>query len=220
VQLEAETGVTRASAILSRDVKGYWEGQGWDAQAIVRTTSRIDVPANGSLLRVGQAFVLSGIAFAETRAITRVEVSTDDGGSWQPADVMPALSELMVLLAVLLDTGPRGTAHAGGASNGRHRRRAEPSGRTQPPSRSRRIPQDTSRGRTLTETAACVHMVLLSPPEPWSVRTRFTWCHKACHRSLHMVSTAEASPVWYPRSVRSRTGTAGTGRSRGSARSR
>ena len=76
------------------DVKGYWEGQGWDAQAIVRTTSRIDVPGNGSLLRAGRAFLVSGIAFAGTRGINRVEVSTDDGRSWQAAEVMPALSEL------------------------------------------------------------------------------------------------------------------------------
>lgn len=78
----------------ARDVKGYWEAQGWDAQAVVRTSSRIDVPLSGSLVRLGQPFVVSGIAFAGNRGIRRVEVSTDGGGTWQAAEVLPPLSEL------------------------------------------------------------------------------------------------------------------------------
>ena len=76
------------------EVKGYWEAQGWDARAIVRTSSRIDVPLSGSLIRLGQAFLLSGIAFAGSRGISRVEVSTDGGRSWKDAEILPPLSEL------------------------------------------------------------------------------------------------------------------------------
>jgi DMSO/TMAO reductase YedYZ molybdopterin-dependent catalytic subunit len=76
------------------DVKGYWEGQGWDARAIVLTSSRIDVPRSGSQMRLRQAFVLSGIAFAGTRGISRVEVSTDGGGTWSDAEILPPLSKL------------------------------------------------------------------------------------------------------------------------------
>lgn len=70
---------------------GYWEGEGWDQDAVVRTTSRIDVPANGSVVRLG-AVQVGGVAFAGKRGIAAVEVSTDGGRSWSQADVQAPLS--------------------------------------------------------------------------------------------------------------------------------
>ena len=55
---------------------GYWEGQGWDRQAIVKTTSRIDVPADGALLKLGP-IGLAGVAFAGVRGVQAVEFSVD-----------------------------------------------------------------------------------------------------------------------------------------------
>jgi DMSO/TMAO reductase YedYZ molybdopterin-dependent catalytic subunit len=66
------------------DQPGYWENNGWDEQAIVKTMSRIDRPADGSALAAG-SISFSGIAFAGSRRINGVELSWDGGRSWQPA---------------------------------------------------------------------------------------------------------------------------------------
>lgn len=72
-------------------VGGYWEGEGWDPNAAVRTTSRIDVPANGSVVRVSGGEV-GGVAYAGKRGIQSVEISSDGGRTWSQADVKPPLS--------------------------------------------------------------------------------------------------------------------------------
>lgn len=72
-------------------VGGYWEGEGWDQDAVVRTTSRIDLPANGSFLHLG-AIEVGGVAFAGKRGVSAVEVSFDGGRSWSAADVQQPLS--------------------------------------------------------------------------------------------------------------------------------
>jgi hypothetical protein len=73
---------------------GYWEQQGWDRDAVVRTTARFDVPVNGALLRAHGPVVLAGVAFAGVRGVRAVEWSTDGGKAWQPADLEPPLSPL------------------------------------------------------------------------------------------------------------------------------
>ena len=74
-------------------VNGYWENQGWDRDAVVKTMSRIDVPAAGAIVR--GAIEMSGVAFAGSRGISRVEVSTDGGAGWTDAQLkQPPLSQL------------------------------------------------------------------------------------------------------------------------------
>lgn len=77
--------------LTDRDYKGYWETRGWSDQARVKTMSRIDVPVGGSSTKAGKQFI-AGIAFAGDRGIQQVEVSTDDGRTWQKAVVKKALS--------------------------------------------------------------------------------------------------------------------------------
>jgi len=72
-------------------VGGYWEGEGWDMNAVVRTTSRIDVPTNGSFVRLSGAEI-AGVAFAGKRGISAVELSFDGGRSWSNADLQAPLS--------------------------------------------------------------------------------------------------------------------------------
>jgi Oxidoreductase molybdopterin binding domain/Bacterial Ig domain len=72
---------------------GYWENQGWNPDAAVKTMSRIDYPYEGSLLKVGPVDI-SGVAFAGKRGISAVEFSADGGHSWSQATVKPALSNL------------------------------------------------------------------------------------------------------------------------------
>jgi Oxidoreductase molybdopterin binding domain/Mo-co oxidoreductase dimerisation domain len=85
--------ITRIEAV-DIDLKGYWQRRGWDDRAEYKTMSRIDAP-NSSV--EGEA-VIAGIAFAGDRGISKVEVSTDGGASWEQAVVKPALSTISWVL--------------------------------------------------------------------------------------------------------------------------
>src|SRR5262249_10307007 len=65
----------------NRETGGYWEQQGWDHNAVVKTTARFDVPRDGDILRVG-TIEIGGVAFAGTRGISKVEYTTNGGRSW------------------------------------------------------------------------------------------------------------------------------------------
>jgi DMSO/TMAO reductase YedYZ molybdopterin-dependent catalytic subunit len=68
----------------------WYQQRGWTRDGIVKTMSRIDVPADGASLASGPQRV-AGIAYAGDRGIQLVEVSADGGTTWQPASfVEPA----------------------------------------------------------------------------------------------------------------------------------
>jgi DMSO/TMAO reductase YedYZ molybdopterin-dependent catalytic subunit len=75
----------------ANDQPGYWENNGWDERAIVKTMSRIDRPADGAALAAG-SIQFAGIAFAGARGISGVELSWDGGRSWQAAELHPEFS--------------------------------------------------------------------------------------------------------------------------------
>ena len=75
------------------DVKGYWQQQGWSDGAIVNTGTRIDVPSS-SVGWSGGAVTVAGIAFAGSRGIQKVELSFDDGKTWQAATLETAAGPL------------------------------------------------------------------------------------------------------------------------------
>jgi hypothetical protein len=78
--------------LLDRDFKGYWQERGWSDEAVIKTMSRIDVPA---IKRVEQGpTMVGGIAFAGARGIDKVEVSFDDRQTWHEATVKPPLSKM------------------------------------------------------------------------------------------------------------------------------
>jgi DMSO/TMAO reductase YedYZ molybdopterin-dependent catalytic subunit len=79
--------------LATSEAGGYWEAQGWDRQAVVRTMSRIDTPLDGAIVTAGPLPV-GGVAFAGTRGVSRVEVSTDGGRTWSPADLAAPPSAL------------------------------------------------------------------------------------------------------------------------------
>ncbi|HSO74773.1 MAG TPA: molybdopterin-dependent oxidoreductase [Blastocatellia bacterium] len=76
------------------DFKGYWQRRGWDDRAEYKTMSRIDAPDS----HVKGETSIAGIAFAGDRGISKVEVSTDGGETWGPAEIKPALSPYSWLL--------------------------------------------------------------------------------------------------------------------------
>jgi DMSO/TMAO reductase YedYZ molybdopterin-dependent catalytic subunit len=83
--------------LVNHESGGYWEQQGWDHNPIVKTTSRIDAPADGGVVKLGPV-TISGVAFAGTRGIKKVEYSTDGGASWSEAPFKTPLSTLTWVL--------------------------------------------------------------------------------------------------------------------------
>lgn len=79
--------------LVESDGAGYWEGQGWDHQAVVRTTARFDIPHDGAVVRSG-TIGLAGVAFAGVRGVQTVEWSADGGRTWAAANLRPPLSSL------------------------------------------------------------------------------------------------------------------------------
>lgn len=71
--------------------KGLYQDQGWSDRQLF-TTSRIERPGRWARLRLG-AIPVSGLAFAGIRGIQRVEVSADNGASWNTATLIPPLSD-------------------------------------------------------------------------------------------------------------------------------
>jgi DMSO/TMAO reductase YedYZ molybdopterin-dependent catalytic subunit len=71
--------------VVNRDYKGYWMQRGWSDVATVRTESRIDVPTGRDAIPTGAKTWIAGVAWSGGRGISKVEVSTDAGQSWQEA---------------------------------------------------------------------------------------------------------------------------------------
>jgi DMSO/TMAO reductase YedYZ molybdopterin-dependent catalytic subunit len=69
---------------------GYWIPRGWARDAPIKTQSRIDVPRRNEELAVGTT-TIAGIAWAQRRGITKVEVRIDEG-DWQEADLATDVS--------------------------------------------------------------------------------------------------------------------------------
>ena len=75
-----------------RPQAGYWHKRGWSREARVQILSRIDHPREGAWLERGRHEV-RGIAFAGDRGIEYVQVSADNGRTWDLARLDPPLSD-------------------------------------------------------------------------------------------------------------------------------
>ncbi len=71
---------------------GYWEQQGWNAGAYPQIFSRFDFPSGNSSLSAGRTYLLTGVAYAGTRGISRVEISVDGSSNWNKAEIRAPLS--------------------------------------------------------------------------------------------------------------------------------
>jgi DMSO/TMAO reductase YedYZ molybdopterin-dependent catalytic subunit len=83
--------------VTSGEAKGFYETQGWGPDFIVPTRSRIDVPDHNTQFSLSQLkgpIELKGMAFGGDRGISRVELSFDDGESWNDADIYYAGGDL------------------------------------------------------------------------------------------------------------------------------
>lgn len=73
------------------DDAGYWTPRGWSALGPIKTQSRIDVPRPGRTVAAGTV-QFGGVAWAQQRGISRVEVRVDRG-PWQQARLAPGISK-------------------------------------------------------------------------------------------------------------------------------
>jgi len=71
------------------DFDAYWVPRGWAKKAPVKTQSRIDTPREGDIAAGNN--VIAGVAWAQTRGISRVQVRVDDG-EWTNAHLPQELS--------------------------------------------------------------------------------------------------------------------------------
>jgi DMSO/TMAO reductase YedYZ molybdopterin-dependent catalytic subunit len=69
---------------------GYWQERGWTNDARIKTTSIIYYPQPGN--QVNGVTPIAGVAFAGDRGISKVEVSTDGGTTWNTAELKPPKS--------------------------------------------------------------------------------------------------------------------------------
>ncbi|MER6100394.1 molybdopterin-dependent oxidoreductase [Streptomyces sp. NPDC001728] len=109
----------------------YWVPRGWSAQAPVKTQSRIDTPRAFARAAAGTVMV-AGVAWAQHRGISKVEVRVDDG-PWQVARLAAEDSS---------DTW-RQWVHPWAATHGRHTltvRATDGTGTTQPEERTDTMP--------------------------------------------------------------------------------
>ena len=72
------------------DFDAYWVPRGWSAQGPIKTQSRIDTPRRSNNLTAGPLTV-AGVAWAQHRGISKVEVRVD-GGPWQEAMLARSVS--------------------------------------------------------------------------------------------------------------------------------
>ena len=88
-----ETNVKWLSEIdlLNVEEDGYWEERGWEGTGEVKTVAKLW--DEGITERPDGRIELAGHAYAGTRGIERVEVSTDGGGSWTDATLSDPLPD-------------------------------------------------------------------------------------------------------------------------------
>ena len=77
--------------LVDYDYKGYWQQQSWSDTALVKLSSRIDVPGDRELITTPQ-YTMKGIAFHGNNQIHMIEVSTDEGQTWKKSTLLPKLS--------------------------------------------------------------------------------------------------------------------------------
>lgn len=98
----------RSIECVTFDYLGYWMERGWSDVAVVNTNTRIDTPVRSAKWDGTSKIPIAGIAFAGARGIATVEVSSDGGKTFAPAELEPALGPL-TWVRWKLDWMPPGT---------------------------------------------------------------------------------------------------------------
>jgi DMSO/TMAO reductase YedYZ molybdopterin-dependent catalytic subunit len=87
--VSATKWITDLELITFQARQAYWLQRGWGRRAPIKTMSRIDSP--GAFERVSPDTPITGVAWAQTRGIEKVEVRIDHG-EWRPAELSVEVS--------------------------------------------------------------------------------------------------------------------------------
>ena len=81
-------------AVTGEVYQGYWQTRGWSNDGTIFTEAFIALPRAGqvSISENGGSIIVAGYAFAGERGISKVEVSFDNGRTWQEAQLKNPLS--------------------------------------------------------------------------------------------------------------------------------
>ena len=79
--------LARIEATTFEAYDAYWVQRGWATDGPIKIASRIDTPAPLRSFPAGRR-AIAGVAWAQTRGISRVEVKVDDG-AWAEAELAP-----------------------------------------------------------------------------------------------------------------------------------
>jgi DMSO/TMAO reductase YedYZ molybdopterin-dependent catalytic subunit len=71
--------------LTNKEQLGYWAEREWTKTGFLEISSRIDEPTRGTALIANEPILIRGMAFAGTKPIVRVEISTDNGKTWKTA---------------------------------------------------------------------------------------------------------------------------------------
>ncbi len=77
--------------LVDYDYKGHWQQQSWSDTALVKLSSRIDLPGDRELITTPH-YTIKGIAYNGRRTIRAIEVSTDAGKTWNTGTLLPKRS--------------------------------------------------------------------------------------------------------------------------------
>jgi DMSO/TMAO reductase YedYZ molybdopterin-dependent catalytic subunit len=85
----------RKIQVVNSHYEGYWQTRGWSDVGTVQTVAFVSIPGNGSSVSLSSyngSVVFGGIAYAGDRGISKVEVSTDGGKTWQTAELKKSIA--------------------------------------------------------------------------------------------------------------------------------
>jgi DMSO/TMAO reductase YedYZ molybdopterin-dependent catalytic subunit len=71
--------------VVTRDVKGFYEQQGWGPDFVIPIRSRFYEPDSGQPIQLGATVRLRGIVFGGDQGISRAEISLDGAQTWREA---------------------------------------------------------------------------------------------------------------------------------------
>jgi len=68
--------------VINNDYKGYWQQRGWVDDAPINTYAKLETISFADVFEIEQPVIVAGWAFAGTRGISKVEVSSNNGETW------------------------------------------------------------------------------------------------------------------------------------------
>ncbi len=129
---------------VNHEYLGYWEWQGWSNTADRQLRAVVDDPRDLAHIS-GTSFVISGYAVADASGVSRVEISTDGGRTWQAVEIFsnPLPPQVWAFWKYVWANPPKG-------KHTLQVRAIDGAGRTQTPERSGEWPAGATGYHTVT----------------------------------------------------------------------